>query len=116
VVDDLLSTGGGEPTVAVAARVAAARRRALDRIGMLNADIPPGRLDDLAPLHPAATSFLRQQLEADVLTGRGYHRVRRVARTIADLNSAGELVEEQHVAMAVQLRVSLRISSRGRAA
>jgi magnesium chelatase family protein len=116
VVDDLLSTGGGEPTAVVAVRVAAARRRALDRIGMLNAEIPPGRLDELAPLHPAATAFLRQQLEAEVLTGRGYHRVRRVARTIADLSDAGELVEEGHVAMAVQLRVSLRISSRGRAA
>ncbi len=116
VVDDLLSTGGGEPTSVVAARVAEARRRALARIGMLNAEIPPGRLDELAPLHPGATAFLRQQLEADALTGRGYHRVRRVARTLADLAGAGELVEEQHVAMAVQLRVSLRISSRGRAA
>jgi len=116
VVDDLLSTGGGEPSAVVAARVAGARRRALDRIGMLNAEIPPGRLDELAPLHPMATAFLRQQLEADVLTGRGYHRVRRVARTIADLAGAGELVEERHVAMAAQMRVSLRISSRGRAA
>jgi magnesium chelatase family protein len=83
---------------------------------MFNADIPPGRLDELAPLHPAATAVLRRHLEADVLTGRGYHRVRRVARTIADLDGDLELVEEQHVTLAVQMRVSLRISSRGRAA
>jgi magnesium chelatase family protein len=115
-VDDLLSSGGGEPTALVAARVAGARRRAIDRIGMLNAEIPPGRLDELAPLHPAATATLRRHLEADVLTGRGYHRVRRVARTIADLEGDAALVEEHHVTLAIQLRVSLRISSRGRAA
>jgi magnesium chelatase family protein len=115
-VDDLLSSGGGEPTAVVAARVAAARRRALDRIGMLNAEIPPGRLDVLAPLHPAARAALRRHLEADALTGRGYHRVRRVARTFADLEGESELVEEHHVTVAIQLRVALRISSRGRAA
>ena len=115
-VDDLLSTGGGEPTAVVAARVAAARGLALARGGMLNAHIPPGRLDELAPLHPAATAALRRHLEADLLTGRGYHRVRRVARTLADLDGDVDVVQEHHVAVAIQLRVSLRITSRGRAA
>jgi len=114
-VDDLLGSGG-EPSALVAARVRAAREHAMDRIGVLNAQIPPSQLDALAPLDAAARVRLREQLEADTLTGRGYHRVRRVARTLADLHGGGELVTEEHVVMALQLRARLRISSRGQAA
>ena len=115
-VDDLLSTGGGEPTALVALRVTEARQRALDRIGMVNANIPASYLDALAPLHPDARQRLRDELERDKLTGRGYHRVRRVARTITDINDGGELVLEEHVQMALSLRVRLGVSSRERAA
>ena len=115
-VDDLLATGGGEPTAVVAARVAAARRRSVERIGMSTASIPPSLLDELAPLHPAARVRLREELEAERLTGRGYHRIRRVARTLADLASADELVLDEHVVMALQMRVRLSVTSRVRAA
>ena len=115
-VDDLLASGGGEPTAVVAARVAAARQRSLERIGMTPAAIPPGRLDDLAPLADAARNRLRDELERDRLTGRGYHRIRRVARSIADLRGDGELVEDEHVVLAMQMRVSLRVSHRASAA
>ena len=115
-VDDLLAAGGGEPTASVAVRVAAARQRAIERIGMPNAAIPPSFLDALAPLHTEARRVLRDQLEADTLTGRGYHRVRRVARTVADLMDGGELVTEEHVTLALQMRVRLSVSSRTRAA
>lgn len=115
-VDDLLASGGGEPTVSVAARVAAARQRSLDRIGMATAHIPPSQLDALAPLHPDARARLRDQLERDQLTGRGYHRIRRVARTVADLAGADELVLDEHVALALQMRVKLSVTSRERAA
>jgi magnesium chelatase family protein len=115
-VDDLLASGGGEPTSLVAARVTAARRLALERIGMVNANIPAAQLDALAPLHPTARSTLREQLEQEHLTGRGYHRIRRVARTIADLRGGGDLVLEEHVVMALNMRVRLSISSRERAA
>jgi len=114
-VDDLLASGGGESTAIVAARVAAARQRSMDRIGMLTAHIPPAQMDALAPLDPDARALLRAELEADRLTGRGYHRVRRVARTLADLRG-DELVGEANVAMALQLRVRLRVTSRGFAA
>ena len=115
-VDDLLASGGGEPTAVVAARVTKARQRALDRIGMVNANIPASYLDALAPLHQEARASLRNQLERDRLTGRGYHRIRRVARTIADLMEGDELVLDEHVQMALNMRVRLSISSRERAA
>ncbi len=115
-IDDLLTSGGGESTVTVAARVDQARRRAMERVGMFNAQIPGAHLDLLAPLSVAARAVLRSELERDRLTGRGYHRVRRVARTIADLDADTELVEEQHVVTALQLRVRLGVTSRERAA
>jgi magnesium chelatase family protein len=112
-VDDLLQSGGGECTATAAARVDRARRAAIDTRGMLNSEIPASHLDLVAPLQPAARLMLRNELERERLTGRGYHRIRRVARTIADLEGdPTEAVGEQHVAMALQLRVRLRVSMR----
>jgi len=115
-VDDLLAMGGGESTAIVALRVHEARQRALQRIGMVNANIPAAHLDALAPLHQEARQSLRDQLERDKLTGRGYHRIRRVARTITDLQGGGDLVLDEHVQMALSMRVRLSVSSRERAA
>jgi magnesium chelatase family protein len=112
-VDDLLQSGGGESTADAAARVATARGAAVDLRGTLNSAIPASHLDILAPLQPEARLMLRNELERERLTGRGYHRIRRVARTIADLD--GDMsapVGPEHVAMALQLRVRLRVSAR----
>jgi magnesium chelatase family protein len=111
-VDDLLQSGGGESTAAAAARVCQARASAVELRGVLNSEIPASHLDVLAPLQPAARSMLRNELERERLTGRGYHRIRRVARTIADLDGDMSAVGEQHVALALQLRVKLRVSFR----
>ncbi len=112
-VDDLLHSGGGESTAIAAERVATARLAAIDRRGMLNSEIPASHLDLLAPLAADARLMLRNELERERLTGRGYHRIRRVARTLADLD--GQLsapVGADHVALALQLRVRLRVSMR----
>jgi magnesium chelatase family protein len=112
-VDDLLQSGGGESTADAAVRVATARGAAVDLRGTLNSAIPASHLDILAPLQPEARLMLRNELERERLTGRGYHRIRRVARTIADLD--GDMsapVGQEHVAMALQLRVRLRVSVR----
>ena len=112
-VDDLLQSGGGESTAVAAVRVATARGAAVDLRGTLNSAIPASHLDILAPLQPDARLMLRNELERERLTGRGYHRIRRVARTIADLD--GDMsapVGQEHVAMALQLRVRLRVSVR----
>ena len=117
-IDELLATEPNEPTAVVAARVAEARRMAHERQGALNRAIRVRDLDDVAPLDSDARSALRRELESDRLSGRGYHRIRRVARTIADLRGAGDgNVTERDVALALELRTGLRRSFRaGRAA
>ena len=116
-VDELLLGHSGEPSAVVAARVARARDFANHRNGCLNAAIPASLLDALAPLESGAQRLLRTELERDRLTGRGYHRVRRVARTLADLDALGdEVVRERHVVMALQFRVRLSPLLRGKAA
>jgi magnesium chelatase family protein len=104
-VDELLGGPPGESSAEVAARVSQARARAAERGVALNARIPSHQLDELAPLTPAAHALLRRELETNRLTGRGLHRVRRVARTIADLEDKGGLVDEDSVVMALSLRI-----------
>jgi magnesium chelatase family protein len=119
-VDDLLDPAGGEPSALAAARVAAARSLALDRGGRLNADLHGELLDLHAPLTPAALALLRTEMERGRLTGRGYHRIRRVARTIADLAAVGahagpasDEVDVEHVEVALSLRTRVRAAAPG---
>jgi magnesium chelatase family protein len=100
----LLSGPPGEGSAVVAERVAAARARARERGVRCNAELPAGRLDEVAPLSPAASTLLEFKLRAGTLSGRGLHRVRRVARTLADLAGAGLVVGEEHVCLALGLR------------
>ena len=59
-----------------------------------------------APLTAPASALLRRELERGRLTGRGLHRVRRVARTLADLDDASgrspEQIDVEHVALALR--------------
>ncbi len=93
-----------EPSSLVAARVAAARRVATARGMATNADIPGARLDEFAPLQPAARRVLEVQLRQGRLSARGLHRVRRVARTFADLRGEQGPVSEEDVYGALALR------------
>jgi magnesium chelatase family protein len=98
--DDLLGQPG-EPSVEVAARVAAARATQTAR-GVLNRDMNRDALD-AAPATAEARRLLRSAIERLGLTGRGFDRVRRVSRTLADLGSE-EVVGEDHVAEALTFR------------
>ena len=93
-----------EPTAAVAARVADARRRAAERGLRCNAELPAARLDELAPLERGAWDVLERRLRSGTLSARGLHRVRRVARTLADLDGADGPLGEEHVCGALELR------------
>jgi magnesium chelatase family protein len=115
-VDDLLDPGGGEPTAVVADRVARARALAHERAGRLNAALHGELLDRVAPLTPRARALLRAEIERGRLTGRGYHRIRRVARTIADLGptvSPVDMIDDVHVEVALSMRTRLRASAPG---
>jgi magnesium chelatase family protein len=104
-VDDLFGPALGEPSTEVAGRVLAARALARERGVPHNAAIPAKRLDLVAPLTDDATRLLVDALRSGRLSARGLHRIRRVARTIADLNGAPERIEASHVAGALGLRV-----------
>ncbi len=106
-VDDLFDGGSGESSAAVAARVATARRLAFERSGCLNAQLGERLLGEVARPTGAADRRLREQLEAGRLTARGLDRVRRVARTLADLDGATDLIDTDHVETALALRSRL---------
>lgn len=91
----------GESSSAVASRVSSAR--AIQRArGSLNRDLGRSALDDL-PMQTGAGTLLHRAVERSGLTGRGFDRIRRVARTLADLEDV-EVVGEGHVAEALALR------------
>ncbi len=104
-VPDLMGHERSEPTAAVRARVLAARAVASARGIETNAAIPVDRLDELAPLAPGAGDVLAQALRSGRLSARGLHRVRRVARTVADLQGATGALTAAQVATALSLRV-----------
>jgi len=102
----LLGPARGEATSVVAERVRRARALARARGLRCNAELPAGDLDVLAPLSAEARSLLERRLRAGSLSARGLHRVRKVARTIADLDGAGAAVGARQVAEALQLRAA----------
>jgi magnesium chelatase family protein len=94
--------------------VANARQIAFARFKCANSALTREQLDAVAPLSKKAEQRLRRELEAGHLTGRGYHRVRRVARTVADLNGAPEVVDDAHLNLALMMRVDLASGLRSR--
>ena len=103
----VLSGPPGEPSAAVAARVAGARELSQLRGVRCNAELPASQLDELAPLAPGAARLLEHRLRSGLLSARGVHRIRRVARTIADLGGGAGVVAEEHVCLALSLRAEL---------
>lgn len=106
-VEELLGTGRGESSATVRARVAETRRVAIGRQGRLNAQLSGEDLEEYAPVDAAGRELLRRELEGGRLTGRGLHRIRRVARTLADGRGRKEVVEEVDIATALSLRAPI---------
>ncbi|MGR3700593.1 MAG: YifB family Mg chelatase-like AAA ATPase [Paracoccaceae bacterium] len=106
---DLDLPASGDTSAQVAARVAAARAVQAARFaeveGMqLNADAEGAVLDRIALPDAAGRALLGKVAERFGLTARGYHRVLRVARTIADLDGSDRVMSD-HVAEAVSYRL-----------
>ncbi|HUR41730.1 MAG TPA: YifB family Mg chelatase-like AAA ATPase [Verrucomicrobiae bacterium] len=101
----------GEPSAAIARRVIAARGRQIARQGVPNARLPARDLERHCPLETAARELLDVALNRLALSARAYHRVLKVARTIADLEGR-DVLGEEHIAEAVRYReLDRRISA-----
>jgi magnesium chelatase family protein len=108
---DLDLPATGEPSAVVAARVAAARARQAARFGAVagvrvNAEAEGALLEEIAAPDAEGRALLGRVAERFGLSARGYHRILRVARTIADLEGAPE-VRRPHVAEAVGYRLAI---------
>jgi magnesium chelatase family protein len=101
-------SAAGEGSLAVAARVAAARRMQEARAGKLNSDLTTNELARDAPLDRLCRRLIADARERLALSARAVHRVLRVARTIADLETAEggspRQLSPAHIAEALQMR------------
>lgn len=100
----LLGGSTGEASVEVAARVVRARERARRRGVVVNAHLGHADLDHHARLSADASSLVEAALRSGRLSARGYDRVRRVARTLADLGGVDGDLQADQVALALSLR------------
>ena len=114
--EDMSKNTPSEPSEAIRERVCAARRRALDRfraasseegseIPMIykNSEMNSRHIRRFCELDEKASSLLSAAYDRLGLSARGYDRLIRVARTIADLD-ASEIIMEKHIAEAIRYR------------
>jgi len=101
--EDLLKQSDGESSEAIQARVEAARQRQLVRQGKPNAQLSVTEIDAWCTPDAQGDALLRQAITRLNLSARAYHRVLKVARTIADL-AGSESIRTAHIAEAVQYR------------
>lgn len=104
-----LDLPAGDTSATVAARVAAARaiqaKRFRDHPGVtVNADAPPPLLDAIAAPDADGRALILKASERLGLTARGYHRILRSARTIADLDGSDHVLT-RHLAEAISYRL-----------
>jgi magnesium chelatase family protein len=97
----------GEPSAAIRARVEAAWQRQQCRFQgtrlLSNADMGPAEVRDFCRIDDAGKSLLRAAMQQLHMSARAYHRILKLARTIADL-AGGERIETAHLAEAIQYR------------
>jgi magnesium chelatase family protein len=104
--DKLVGAALGEDSQTVRARVTAARARQWQRFGgsdlvTCNAEMRVPEVRTFCELDPLGAGLVRAAVEQLGLSARAYHRVLRVARTVADL-AAAEYIESAHLAEAIQ--------------
>jgi len=101
---ELRNTNNTGPTSAeVRQRVQAARQRQLRRAGKLNRALNTRDIEHYCPHDNGAAVLLEQAMERLGLSARAYHRILKVARTIADLAEASD-IDVTHVTEAISYR------------
>ncbi|HUO44868.1 MAG TPA: YifB family Mg chelatase-like AAA ATPase [Burkholderiales bacterium] len=100
---DLTRQADGESSDTVRARVTAARERQLARQGKPNSLLSPREIDRYCAPDEAGATLLKQAISRLGLSARAYHRVLKLARTIADL-AAADSIASSHIAEAIQYR------------
>ncbi|WP_037586775.1 YifB family Mg chelatase-like AAA ATPase [Stenoxybacter acetivorans] len=99
----LIQNRAAESSASVRERVLAARRQQLTRQGKPNAQLSNTELQHIACIQPDAQELLAGSLEKLALSARSYHRLLRVARTLADLDKETD-VNKTHILRAIGFR------------
>jgi magnesium chelatase family protein len=108
----------GEPSAAIQARVEAARQIQRERFSQhtqpdsritCNSDMHPAEVRQFCDLDPTGRSLMRTAMSQLNLSARAYHRVLKLARTIADL-AGSESIAPQHLAEALQYRPRMEMT------
>lgn len=93
----------GSTSAQIRQRVEAARGKQLLRADKLNHALTPAEIDRFCPIDTQAAALLEQAMERLRFSARAYHRIVKVARTIADLAEASS-IEAAHVSEAISYR------------
>ncbi|MEO6022687.1 MAG: YifB family Mg chelatase-like AAA ATPase [Burkholderiales bacterium] len=101
--NELTQQANGEPSSAVQARVEAAFQLQLQRQGKANSQLATKEIDQLCKLDLPSETLLKQAIARLNLSARAYHRILKLARTIADLANL-EKISGAHIAEAIQYR------------
>jgi magnesium chelatase family protein len=105
----LKGDGGGESSASVRERVSAARERQLCRQGGANQHLTNKQIDEVCALGEDGRALLHAAVERLRLSARGYHRILKVARTIADIAGA-DCIAPVHLSEAIQYRCLDRLA------
>ncbi len=105
--EQLVEPAVSESSSVVRDRISAARVAQSARFGdtgvLTNSDMGSVEVWDFCQLEPAAKSLLQMAMNQLSMSARGFHRVLKVARTIADL-AGSDVIKTSHLAEAVQYR------------